>query len=183
MTTDTCWRLNVDLICRCSKHFPFKILLLIYNSYINSKLNYAIEAWGNAPQKYLNKLHVFQKKVMRILNKKPFDHPTTLLFKKCKILNIYQTYEFKITKRAHKQYYSDNISCQSLVTTGYSHFNLSLPPSTSAAGHRRTEFQVAKLWNSPPINLRAISDPIEFGRELRLHLLWWAAGVLSGWTS
>ena len=69
-----------------------------------------------------------------MLNKKPFDPPTTVLFKKCKILNIYQTYQFKIIKRAHKQYYSDNISRHS----HYSHFNLSLPPSTSAAGHRRT---------------------------------------------
>ena len=108
------WSSNIDnlvielrplsgLIYRFSKHFPFKILLVIYNSYINWKLNYAVEAWGNAPQKYLNKLHVFQKRVIRILNKKPFDNPTTLLFKKCKILNIYQRYEFKIIKRAHKQ--------------------------------------------------------------------------------
>ena len=48
---------------------------------------------------------------------------------------------------------------------------LSLPPSTSAAGHRSTEFQVAKLWNSLLINLKAVSNPVEFGRGLKLHLL------------
>ena len=112
---------------------------------------------------------MFIKKLIRILNKNTFGHSIVSLFKKCKFLNIYQTCEFKIV-------------CQSLVTTRYSHFNFPLPQSTSAAGYRRTEFQVAKMWNSLLINLRAVSDLIEFGRELRLHLLGWGVGVFSRWT-
>ena len=113
---------------------------------------------------------MFFKKLIRILNKNKFGHSIVSLFKKCKILNIYPTCEFKIV-------------CQSLVTTRYSHFNFPLPQSTSVAGHRRTEFHRAKMWNSLLINLRAVSDLIEFGRELRLHLLGWAEGVLSKWTA
>ena len=112
---------------------------------------------------------MFLKKLIRILNKNKFGHSIVSLFKKCKILDIYQTCEFKIV-------------CQSLVTTRYSHFNFPLPQSTSAAGYRRTEFQVAKMRNSLLINLRAVSDPIEFGRELKLHLLGWGVGAISGWT-
>ena len=88
---------------------------------------------------------MFFKKLIRILNKNTFGRSIVSLFKKCKILNIYQTCEFKIV-------------CQSLPTTRYSHFNFPLPQSTSVIG--RTEFQVAKMWNSLLINLRAVSDPM-----------------------
>ena len=73
--------------------------------------------------------------------------------------------------RAHKQYYSNNISRQSLNTTHYSHFDLPLPPSTYAANRRKSEFQIAKLLSSMLINLKTVSNPIECKRELRLHLL------------
>ena len=85
-------------------------------------------------------------------------------------------YHWNAIARMHK---TNTISRQSLVTIRYFHFNLPLFSSTSAAGQRRTEFQVAKLWNKQPINLRAVPDPIEFRRELRLHLLGSAAGALS----
>ena len=72
-------------------------------------------------------------------------------------------------EQAHVHIFSESLevkactSRQLLVTTYYSHFNLPLPPSTSAAGHRRNEFQVAKLLNSLPISLRAVSDPKGLG--------------------
>ena len=75
-------------------HLPIKILILIYHSFIHSKLNYCIEAWGNAPNIYLSKLINFQKKILRIIYKKPFDYPTSNLFKISKILNIHQIYKF-----------------------------------------------------------------------------------------
>ena len=84
------------------------------------------------------------------------------------------------TRYNHKLFYSNNISRQSPVSTRCPYFNFPLPLSISAAGHRRIEFQVAKLQNSLPIHLRAIFGPMEFGRELRHHPLGWVADVLSG---
>ena len=70
------WKLFY-IICNCKL-----ILILIYNSFVNSKLSYCIEIWSNAPAVYLNKLFLMQKKIIRIINKKPFDYSTSELFKK-----------------------------------------------------------------------------------------------------
>ena len=81
-----------------------------------------------------------------------------------------------------KELANNIILVTSLTITSYSHFNFPLPQPASVAGHRRAKFQVAKMWNSLFINLRAVSDLIEFWRDLRLHLLGWGVGVLSCWT-
>lgn len=159
------------LIYRCSEYLPQKILLLIYNSFINSKLNYCAEAWGNAANTHLNKIFIFQKKVMRIMNKKPFDYPSAPLFTKHKVLSIYQIYRFKVLKKAHSFFYSDNFFPTHSINTRQSFINLPLPHSQTAAGHRRNCYQEVALWNELPIPLRSISNPNEFGRKLRLYLL------------
>ena len=49
---------------------PQKILILLYNSLINNKLVYCLEAWGSAPNTYLNKILTIQKRLLRIFFKK-----------------------------------------------------------------------------------------------------------------
>lgn len=159
------------LLYRCSQYLPYKILILIYNSFINSKLNYGIEAWGNAPTKYINRLYLYQKKVVRILNKKPFDFSTSLLFTNNKLLNIHLIYRFKTLKKAHSFFYTSVNHQHSSVHTRQTLHNLPLPPSTTAAGHRRPRYQEAALWNNLPIDLRLIRDPVAFGRRLKLYLV------------
>ena len=73
---------------RVSSCLLMDVLLLIFNSFVNSKLSYCIEIWGNTPAVYLNKLFLMQTKIIGIINKKPFDYPTSELFKKTKILTI-----------------------------------------------------------------------------------------------
>ena len=118
------------LLYRCSLCFPLDILLMLYNSFINSKLNYAIEAWGNAPVLHLNKLLVLQKKMLRIINKKPIDAPSAPLFKDCNVLNVFNLFQFKILLKSHSTFYSSNIAHATFVhTTRQCNINLPLPQS------------------------------------------------------
>ena len=96
------------------------------------------------------------------------------------MLNVYQTCEIKIFKKSLETIlFKKHIS---LITSHYSLLSPSPFTSPISIGHRKTEVQRAKMWNSLLINLRAVSDLIEFGRELRLHLLGWGVGVFSRWT-
>lgn len=52
----------IGLLYRCSQFLPKQILTLIYNSYINSKINYCIEAYGTANKSTLKYHTHFAKK-------------------------------------------------------------------------------------------------------------------------
>ena len=50
-THELCQQLRplVGLLYKCSQYFSRKLSIQIYNSFINSKISYCIESWGNAP--------------------------------------------------------------------------------------------------------------------------------------
>ena len=85
---------------------PKKILIMLYNSFIISKLTYCLDCWGNAPDIHRNKIYLRQKKILRIINKKSVDYPTSELVRQDNILNIYKMYKFKVLQNAHSYFYS-----------------------------------------------------------------------------
>ena len=62
-----CLRPTAGLMYRFSEYLPQNILILMYNSFVLSKLNYRLEVWGNTADTHLNKLQPFQKKIPRII--------------------------------------------------------------------------------------------------------------------
>jgi len=177
------WKSHIDNLCerirpmvgalyRCSKFLPKKVLILIYNALVNSKLNYCIEAWGKTSDSNLNKLIVYQKKIIRIIFKKrPLSH-TLELFKKSAILSIEKLYKFRTLLYAHSLFHTSTVHhVQHSHYTRSSIINLSLPSSTTAAGHRRTAFQCAALWNNLPVAIRTQQARSVFRVGLRAHLL------------
>ena len=55
---------------------------------------YCITVWGNTYKKYLNKLQLVQKKIIRIITYSEFSAHTAPLLDKLNILNIYQLIEY-----------------------------------------------------------------------------------------
>ena len=159
----------LGLIFWYQKYLPKKILILIYNSFVNSKLSYAIEAWGNAAG-----LVVFQKEILRIINFEPFLFPSLELFSTSNILSILNLYKFKTLFRAYSLFHFPDIPHTTFVqTTRQSSMNLPLPISLSTWGHWRTTDQEAFLWNGLSVSLRALTPKFCFRRELRGHLQCW----------
>ena len=158
---------------QASTYLPRNILILLYNSLVNSKLIYCLESWGNAPKTHLNKLYIIQKRLLRIIYHTEPNYHTAPLFKKSNILPIHLLYKHRICLLAHNEFY---IQHQSKLPghsypTRHSALSLPLPVSTSACGHRQVAYQVANCWNSLPNYLREMRGMGEFGRALRQHLL------------
>lgn len=158
------------LFYRISSFLPTNILLLLYNSFINSKLTYCLESWGSMPQYSTTKIHIFQKKLLRIINKKPFDFPSADLFRKNRILNINQLYKQKILLQAHSSFHNTSHTRHTYHTRHVSS-NLSIPLFKTSAGQRSTTYQESALWNNLPNNLKSIQSKIMFKKELKHFLL------------
>ena len=160
------------LFYRMSQHLSRDILIILYNSFINSKLSYCLEAWGNAPSCYLSKIQVFQNKILRIMNRKAFDTSALPLYNKSKILNIQNLYKFKILIKAHKTFYriKQDIAINHLITR-QTFNNLKIPFYKSKAGQRSLNYQESALWNGLPSHLKHIQQTKLFKQDLKRYLL------------
>ena len=166
-------RPTVGLMYRFADYLPRNILISMYNSFVLSKLNYCLEVWGNSADTHLNKLLLFQKKILRIIYQTHYLAPSQPLFEKSQIFKITELYRSKILILAHKMYHSSTTKLQPShsYNTRSSTITLPVPQSTSLAGHRRTSYQTAALWNALPDALKLTQGGVVFRVALRKHLL------------
>ena len=84
-------------VVACLRHFvPRTTLLNIYQSLILPCLTYGLAAWGQAAKTHLQKILVFQKRVLRLMY---FSEPTAhavILFISSKILPLQMLYAEKV---------------------------------------------------------------------------------------
>ena len=165
----------VGLLYRCSEFLPKRILVLLYNSYINSQLSYCIEAYGTASNSSLKTLFIMQKRIVRIISKSSSYAHTQSLFRNLNILNVYQLFKYRLLLISHTKFNTHPLDSNTShfdhsYPTRCSKLNLPLPNSTTQAGHRSPSYQISALWNSLPSELRQLTSS-EYRRELRRHLL------------
>ena len=79
---------NIGMIARVKFFLSSRELLLLYNSLILPYLNYCAVVWGNNYESRINKITKLQKRALRIIDKKPFLHPSNELFIKYKLLKF-----------------------------------------------------------------------------------------------
>ena len=93
---------GTGIIIKARKAFESETLLNLYNSLIFPHISYGIHVWGTAASVHLNRLHVFQKKIVRIIcGVHPRTH-TEPLFKAMNILDISQIRDYSITLFMYK---------------------------------------------------------------------------------
>ena len=78
---------------------PYAALRSLYFCLIHSRLQYAIEAWGNSNS--LHKLQRVQKRAIRVINNKKFRHRTDPLFKRNNILKVSDLYKLHVFSFMH----------------------------------------------------------------------------------
>lgn len=74
----------------------FNQLKSVYFALCQSILTYGISVWGGAADTYLNPLIINHKTIIRIMFKKPYQHPTEQLMIKNKLLDVHKLFISKI---------------------------------------------------------------------------------------
>lgn len=69
-----------------------KLITAVYYALIQSQLIYGIASWGGAFLNTIEKLNVIQRKILKIIHKKPNRFPTVELFKLANVLTINQLF-------------------------------------------------------------------------------------------
>jgi hypothetical protein len=88
--------------------------LTIYKTLIRPIITYAAPAWGYAPKTHLNKLQVFQNKLLRIITKLPRVTPTDILHEQTAMETIKNHVRELAQKLYIKSQFSDNSQIRQL---------------------------------------------------------------------
>ena len=159
------------LITKCASFLPKDVLKLIYNSFINSKISYCIEAWGNAAQCHLQKILLSQKRIMRIIFNKPPLTASKPLFLQLSILPVNQMYIYKILLLAHSKYYASESPVTSFYQTRFSENSLDCPNYVTASGQKTIDYKMATFWNGLPLTTRKLTNMEDFKATVKTTLL------------
>ena len=73
---------NLGVIRKLKLVLPSQTLLSLYNTLILPHLQYCVLTWGNTFRTYLNKIHIVQKKALRLINNSSYRSHAGPLFLK-----------------------------------------------------------------------------------------------------
>jgi len=183
------WKHHIDSICKKISRANYIInkvknilnkssLLTLYHSLVQCHINYGLPVWGSST--HINRLTIMQKKTMRIINRKRYNHHTEPLLKNNEVLKVDDHYKF--TCSLFMQLLKLGKLPNSFNTLNY--FTISDRPIRqqnmllTKMKFSRTKFsqnlslhQFPKIWNDLEPNLRQITSYIVFKKKLKAHFL------------
>ena len=170
---------NIGIITRAKTFLNKKTIIGLYYTFIYPYLNYCCTVWGTAPVTYLSKLHLLQKRIIRIVAGKPRLYPSAELFKSLRILPIQKLNNFKLTLFCYKWKHNclpsvfhdfiTRIEDIHRYDTRSSHlFYLETPRTSYAMNSVRHQAPLA--WNNIPYDMHANNEK-KFKYDLISYLL------------
>ena len=179
------WKIHTEYICskiskcigillRARQRLYGHTLFVLYNSLIKPYFTYCITIWGNTYAKYLNKLHLVQKRVIRIITRSEFCAHTAPLFKNNKTMTIYQLYDYFTNMLIYKA-----LHCQlplSICNLFTRNTNIRLSSNLRSVYWKKKicQFSITyngpQLWNKLPISCKLACSLNIFKKLLRTHL-------------
>ena len=150
-------------------------LTTLYTALIQPYLTYCITIWGHTYSTYLSKLHLLTKKIVRIIHNADFIAHTEELFKRSKMLNIYQLYKYFVSIFVYKWINRDvpNKFCNYFRRSVTKIFTNNLQYTFHAK--KICEFSIKvtgpKLWNNIPMTIRSLNSLNYFKSKIKKYLL------------
>ena len=161
------------------RHFiPKDCLIILFDSLVSSKINYGLEIYGSAANKYLKELQILQNRILKIINFKDHMFSTNLLHKELKILKTADLHEINILKLMHHvQYNRDKLPdvFQNYFTTNEGlhkyttrqTMDYRIYKSSKTWGDKTFRNKGARLWNNLPKSIKNITKIKKFTASLK----------------
>lgn len=168
------------ILCK-ARHFVTRSLLKsIYYALIYPYIFYGNVVWANAYQTHLEKIYKLQKKLVRIITFKEYNHSSNPSFDNLKILNVYQVNYYTIAILMKK--FSNNqlpISSKNIFRTNEEVHNhntrsnkkLHKPCVKTNLRKLSISFKGVDVYNSLPSDLKNIQYISTFKRKLKNYIL------------
>ena len=147
---------------------------------ILSHINYCNIAWANGNDYFISKLHILQKKAVRLISNVPNNSHTLPIFHQLKLLNVYDINYFNIASFMFMclngllppyitAKFSLNNSIHNYMTRTASNFHL--PQIRTNVSKNSIFFRGPILWNNIPINIKNSPSLNSFKKHFKSHLV------------
>jgi hypothetical protein len=185
------WKEHVDSLClrlrqltsifyKVRKKVPNKLLINLYFAFVHSKIQYAIEVYGNTVASVLHPLTVLNNRILRILQFKPFRTHTADLYKTYSTLPVEFLHEFKLLILMYKYFHLPHLIPASYI--GYFKLNLSvhshntrmstdifLERFRSNFGKKKMHYHTAVIWNGLPTSIKSLNSAQKFKKQVMIY--------------
>ena len=163
------------------KHYvPQHILYSLYCTLVLPYINYGILIWGNTYNTYLSKIHRLQKWAVRTISFEHYRCHSNPLFKKHKILNVYDTFKLDLGVFMYKHhaellpkvfinYFRKHNQYHNYTTRNAQNYSFHNAKKTFSDRSIRTSGPV--LWNSIDKKLKQARTVKEFRNMFKTNLL------------
>ena len=172
---------TIGVIARLRHFVPTNTLLNIYRSLILPHLLYGIKTWGNAAKKYIEKLTILQKRVMRLIYFEQYSSHAVPLFLSANILPFNMLYLKSVSNLMHD--ISNNVAPSNIRSLFLASDQVHTHKTRSSVkGNYYVKFSRlnkhknsfsrtgAKIWNSIPLQWRKLHK-FSFKKILHTRLL------------
>lgn len=147
-----------------------EIQKMVYFSLVQSHLSYGIVAWGGAYQNVIEKLSLMQRKILKIIYKKPNRFPSEELYRLSNVFNIKQLY----IKEAVINIYKNR---ENLQTPNHNHdtrLNAQQPivqsPNRTNFTQKQARYIGKKYYNELPTSIKTSLTIQTFKLKLKKHM-------------
>lgn len=145
----------VGLLHRNRYILPTSVKILLYKSLFFSQLNYCHLVWGTTTATNLCKIHMLQKRIVRIIANVPFNSHTESLFRMYNIVLIHKMYNYRLAVKFRNELLTANTYLTQLShlrehTLHYRFRNperWSVPTCRLNIGKEMLSFRLPKLLN------------------------------------
>jgi len=157
---------NLRLLC------PPTILRQLYHALVESILMYGISSWGGVYFSHIKDLYIAQKRIVKVIYRRPRTTPTVPLFRELKLLPLRYLYVYKVLK----MFFIRSNSFHNRITQPYQTRNPNMYASfrCNSEKYRRFYLYMAPYWfHLLPISLKSLNVERKhvFDRETRIWLL------------
>ena len=173
-------RKKAGMLFRLRYFVPQRILILLYTSFIQPHVTYGLEVWGNTYPTYLNSICITQKMCMRSMTFSEYREPSSPLFYKLGILDIFKLYKLLVCTfifdLLHQNVSHDLSDYFHIVDHEYNtrqklDKNLTLPRMFTSAGQSSISYTGVKIWNALPNHIKNQTSRTKFTKAMKDHLL------------
>ena len=157
-----------------------KTMISLYYTLVYPYLNYCNIAWSSTYPSNLNRIHLLQKRVVRIIANADYRAHTAPLFRKLKILDVFNVNSFLIASfmySYHNQLLPDNFHRLFLTNRDIHNYN-TRQVIDYRSHHCRTNikqftilYQGPKIWNSLPRKLLTSPSISVFKKAIKQYLI------------
>ena len=155
-------------------------LKTLYTAMVYPYLSYCVTIWGYTYKKYINKLYIIQKKILRLITFSEYRAHSKPLFLELKLLNIYQIYTYFTCIFVFKYYQillPDIFKNVFEINANVHNYN------TRNSQNLRSQFVETKIcsfsvsvqgpsqWNKLNDHLKQLKTLPQFKKQLRKYLL------------